>query len=477
LDFDFRIKYVKEKVHRRSAEGTLSMSIVAPFRGLTYNLDRVGDIERVVTPPYDVISEKEQEEYYQRDAHNVIRLILGKKKVGDSDWDNRYTRAADLFWRWESEEIVVRSQFPSLYLTSIAYRSPHAKETKIRWGYIALVRIEENNSPVIRPHEKTFSFHREDRLKLMKASNAQFSPVFGLYEDRENVVFSKFKKTAESPPMISFQDRDGHSYKMWEVSTRSVLESVAAEMSSKSIVIADGHHRYETARNFRNLMRARYGLHHNERAYDFVMMYLTNIADKGLTILPSHRLLKSLPEAKIPHLPSAVRQWFDVSPFPFSANNREKVKQAFTRALQECGRSTTAIGFCHAGSRHFYLLRLKPEVRAGISHDIHPSLAKLDVLVLSRLIFEGILGLESDDLNDENIIHYESDGDKALSSVFSGVYQMAFIVNPTKIEQILEVTGSSLLMPPKSTYFYPKVLSGLVFNKIDPHETIQIHGQ
>ena len=450
------------------------MSVVAAFKGVTYNVDKIINFERIVTPPYDVIPEAEQEEYYEIDPYNIIRLILGKKKIGDSDWDNRYTRAADLFKRWDSEEILIRSQFPSIYLISIEYQSPDKTEMRTRWGFIALVRIEENDSSVILPHEKTFTFHREDRLKLMRACNAQFSPVFGLYEDQANVVMSKFGKIMDAPPKISFKERSGCSYKMWEVNTASVIKDIASEMSSKSITIADGHHRYESARNFRNLMRSRHGIHEFGRPYEYVMMYLSNITDKGLTILPSHRLIKSYPDFKIPKFLSVARTWFDIIPFPFSNNDQERVKKTFLDELQRHGRNTTAIGFCHSGSRSFYLLCLKSGAREALGNDLHPLLKELDVLTLSRLILQRILGIKREDLDDEKIIQYESNTGAALSSVLSGDYQMVFLLNPTKIKQIIEVTGNFLLMPRKSTYFYPKILTGLVFNKIDPHEIIQI---
>lgn len=448
------------------------MAIVAPFRGVTYNYDKITNIERVVTPPYDVISDRDQEEYYKKDPYNLIRLILGKKKVGDSDWDNRYTRAADLFKRWESDEIFIRSKSPSIYLLSIKYKSPDKMEIRTRWGFIALVRIEENDSSIILPHEKTFSFHREDRLKLMRTCNTQFSPVFGLYEDKANVIVSKFKKIKDSLPMISFRERGGYYYKMWEINIDSILKDIALEMSSKTIVIADGHHRLEAARNFRNIMRARHGVHRLERAYEYVMVYLTNIADKGLTILPYHRLFKSYPDFKLTKFLSSARKWFDVLHFPYSENDQEKVKKIFLNQLREYDRNKTAIGFYHSGSGIYYLLCLKPEARQVIGDDVHPSLKKLDVLALSRLIFQRILGIKREDLDDERIIQYESNTNKALSSVHSGKYQMVFLVNPTKIEQVMEVTGNSLLMPRKSTYFYPKILTGLVLNKIDSHETI-----
>lgn len=263
---------------------------------------------------------------------------------------------------------------------------------------------------------------------------------------------------------------------MWEVNSGSILKDIALKMSSKSIVIADGHHRFEAARNFRNLMRARYGVRRS-RAYEYVMMYLGNIADKGLTVLPYHRLLNSCPDFKMKTFLSSARKWFDILPFPFSTNNQEKIKRAFLDQLKEHGQNKTAIGFCHSGSRNYYVLCLKSGARENLGNDLHPSLKKLDVLALSRLIFQQTLGIKRDDLDDERIIQYESNTSRALSSVLSGDHQTVFLVNPTKIEQILEVTGNSLLMPRKSTYFHPKVLTGLVFNKIDPSEMIQIPGQ
>jgi uncharacterized protein (DUF1015 family) len=453
------------------------MPVVSPFRGVTYNVDKITSFERVVTPPYDVISEREQDDYYEIDPYNAVRLILGKKKIGDSDWDNRYTRAADMFKRWESESILVRSQSASIYPVSVEYESPDKTEMRTRWGFIVLVRIEENDSSLIIPHEKTFSFHREDRLKLMRACNAQFSPVFGLYQDQADVVMSKFGKIKDAPPKISFKEKGGYHYKMWEVSTASVIKDIALEMSSRSIIIADGHHRYESARNFRNLMRSRYGIHEFDRPYEYVMMYLSNMADKGLTILPSHRLFKSCPDFKVEKFLSAARTWFDVTPFPFSNSDQEEVKMAFLDGLERHGHHTTAIGFCYSGSRNFYLLDLKSGAREKLTNDLHASLKELDVLILSRLILQRILGIRREDLDDEQIIQYESNTGVALSSVLSGNNQMVFLLNPTKIEQIMGVTGNFLLMPRKSTYFYPKILTGLVFNKIDPQEIIQIPGQ
>jgi uncharacterized protein (DUF1015 family) len=450
------------------------MAIIAPFKGLTYNLNAMGDLSKLVAPPYDVISEDEQEAFHQIHPFNVIRLILGKKKIGDSDWDNRYTRSADQFRLWESNDILVRSDRPSVYLTSITYNPEDRGGPRIRWGLIVLVRIEDEGSGVILPHEKTFSAHKEDRLKLMKASSAQFSQIFGLYEDPENRVNDYLKSIIEMPPDISFGYKDGTSHQMWIVQNRSIIKKVSDALRDKSIFIADGHHRYETSRNFRNTMRARYELRPSLRSYEYVMTYLTNMDDPGLTILPSHRLIRRPGDFQFAPFLDALKQWFDISTLPSEGGNRKETIRQIKEWLEENGRETSVIGFRHHTESRTYLFRLKPGMRSKIGEDLHPSLKQLDVLVLSRLVLRETLGFSREDMDNEEIFHYESDMGKALSLVDSGDYQMVFLLNPTKIEHVKEVAGNSLVMPRKSTYFYPKILTGLVFNKIDPHEFIKV---
>ena len=450
------------------------MAVIGPFKGLTYNLERLDDISKLIAPPYDVISEEEQEGFYETDPYNVIRLILGKKKIGDSDWDNRYTRSADIYKRWESEEILIRTDNPSMYVTSLSYDPGDGRGLRVRWGLILLVRIEDEDSGVILPHERTFSAHRDDRLKLMRACSAQLSQVFGLYEDQENRVFGALAKAIEAPPSISCDFRDGTSHQLWVVQDRSIFKKVADAMSDKSIIIADGHHRYETSRNFRNMMRARHGWRPPNRAYEFVMMYLTNMNDVGMTILPSHRLIKECEPFQLGPFLDSLKQWFEIAVLSSSKSDPASQSLELKSMLEEKGRSTSAIGFrCH-GEKDCYLFSLKEGVRDDMGEDLHTSLKKLDVLVLSRFIFQKSLGFSKEDLDDEQIFHYQSDMVEALSLVDSGSYQMAFLLNSTKMEHVKEVTGNALIMPRKSTYFFPKVLTGLVFNKIDPYEIIEV---
>ena len=232
------------------------MAIIAPFRGLTYNYKLYPDISNLVTPPYDVISQNEQDEYYKTDPHNVIRLILGRKKAGDSDWDNRYTRAAEYFKRWESEGILIRARRPCMYITSMTYDPGTGEGLRSRWGLISLVRIEEPDSGIILPHEKTFSAHKDDRLKLMRACNAQFSQIFGLYEDTKGEAIKACRKFIDTPPEIEFDFKDGTQHRLWILQNPPLFKKLSDILKKKPIFIADGHHRYETTRSYRDIMRA-----------------------------------------------------------------------------------------------------------------------------------------------------------------------------------------------------------------------------
>lgn len=446
------------------------MAIVAPFRGMTYSFETLDDPSSLMAPPYDVITAEEQEAYYQAHPYNVIRLILGKGKTGDTDWDNRYTRAAEDFKRWESNTVLLRSNTPSMYMTSLTFDPGDGNGSRTRWGLIALVRIEDEGSAVILPHEKTFSAHKDDRFRLMRACNAQFSQIFTLYEDPENEVMGYLKEVMETRPRISFEFHDRTRHRMWTVRDKVLMKKIAEALRHRPFYIADGHHRYETARNYRNVMGARYGEKPPNRAFEYVMMYLTSMNDQGLLILPSHRLIKKSREFQLGPFLHRIQRWFDIAVASPGASSASGLKEA----LGQVGRNTAAFGFHVHGNANYFLLSLKEGMRDEWGDDFHPSLRKLDVHLLSRLILEKGLGFSKEDLDNDGIFHYESDMAKAISQVDDGSYQMAFLLNPTRIEQVKEVAEHSLMMPRKSTYFYPKVITGLVFNKIDPLEIIQI---
>ena len=449
------------------------MAIIAPFRGLTYNYKEINDLEKIITPPYDVISEKEQEEYYNSHPNNIIRLELGKKKESDSDLENRYTRAADYLKKWESDAILTRSGEDTIYLTSHSYDPGDGNGTRIRWGFVALVKIEEEGSGVILPHERTFSAHKDDRLKLLKACSTQLSQVFGLYDDSGDRMLDELRKFSNTLPEISFTFKDGTEHKMWCITDIDAIKKVAISMKDKSIFIADGHHRYETSRDFRNFMRGKNGPGAN-KPYEYLMMYLTDMGEEGLTILPSHRLIKKVEGFELVSFLEKAGQYFEIEKMlPGESRAKEHLTE-LKSVLAEKGAENSAFIFHCSQDSGYYLMSLKPGTMDEMEKDLHPSLRKLDVIVLSRLIFQKSLGFTKADLDKDSIFQYNSNLLSALALVDSGECEITFLLNPTKIEQVQEIARGSLIMPRKSTYFYPKVLTGMVLNKIDPDDKIQI---
>jgi uncharacterized protein (DUF1015 family) len=450
------------------------MAVIAPLRGITYNIDLVGDMSLVTAPPYDVITEEDRRRYYSLHPNNIVRLILGEKRKGDTDWDNRYTRAADFLRRWQEERILVRSERPAIYLTSHTFPWGGEGQSLTRWGIIALVRIEEEDSGIILPHERTFSAHKDDRLNLMRACSAHFSQIFSLYDDPSQIVLSLCKRYTESRPKFQFRFEDGSLHSMWEIYSVEAHERLQRFFLERPLYIADGHHRYETSRNFRNIMRARYGRRPGNRSYEFTLMYLCAIQDRGLKVLSSHRMIR--PGRPLGHkdLLDRVSDFFHIEAATLSNLNPEQDAKALSRILAERGSEGTSFALIAPRPDNCHILKLKEGMEEYLGEDLHPCLKKLDVLVLSRLILQRGLQFTREELDDDRLIHYQSDTAKALASIQAGDYSMGFVLNPTRVEQVREVADNRLVMPRKSTFFHPKVLSGLVLNKIDPNESITV---
>ncbi len=449
------------------------MAKIAPFRGLTYNFKKITDLAQIITPPYDIISEKEQEGYYNTHPNNIIRLELGKKMASDNDTDNRYTRAAAYLKEWEANDILIRAKKETIYLTSHSYDPGDGSGTKVRWGFISLVKIEEEGSGVILPHEKTFSAHKDDRLKLLKACSTQLSQVFGLYDDAGSGILDTLRKFTVNAPDASFTFTDGTGHKMWCITDTEAISKVKGFMAKKPIFIADGHHRYETSRNFRNYMREKHGTG-EERSYEYVMMYLTDMGEDGLTILPSHRLIKMDRPFDPALFLEKASPCFRIEKLKIERSDDARFAMTLKNRLAENGIKTPSFIFYSKKGQDFCLMGLKNGVADKFLNDLHPALAKLDVIILSRLILQQVMEFTNTDMDNDSLFHYNSNIASTISSVDSGEFDIAFLINPTKIGQVQEIASASQVMPRKSTYFYPKVLTGMVLNKIDPDDRISI---
>jgi len=442
------------------------MAQIVPFRGILYNPEKINDFSDVVAPPYDVISPQQQDQLHQRHPNNVIRLILGKVKKNDTAQNNRYTRAAAFFKTWLEEKILVRDQLPALYLSSVAF--PIENSFVTRFGLVALVRLEPFEKGVVLPHEKTFSKVKSERLELMKACHANFSPIFSLYSDHNGILETSKQVAVHHAPDMEMFDSNGFLQKLWRITDTSVHQAISEAMVNKTIFIADGHHRYETALNYRDWVARHTRNFSDDHPANFLMMSLSSMEDPGLVILPAHRILSHVGAEALDAFSKKIEQYFEIKTFDFKHREMDTVREQFIKALHS-NNERNCIGVYMKNHQAFTLLILKPGMMEKLfSDEIPKSLRNLDVTVLTRLIFMDILGFDQNRLDNEKLITYASEDKEAIATVLNGDYDVTFILNPTKIEQVQQVARKGLIMPRKSTYFYPKVISGHVLNSLVP---------
>ncbi len=448
------------------------MALVAPFKGLHYNPAKVADLTEVVTPPYDVIKPAEREAFAARNPHNMVHLILPQALPGDDRLRNRYTRAAALFRQWQREEVLLRDSEPAFYYWETDFEIQGARHT--RKGLAALVRLEPLSGGAIKPHEQTFSAAKADRLELFKQARAHFSPIFSLYPDPDHQVLRTLQDALPPASLENFQDTLGYQQRLYRVTDPGALQAVHQAMAGMTLFIADGHHRYETSLNYQKLLKQQYPQASPQAPFNYTLMYLSNIFDPDLVILMAHRLLggprvKQLDEAWVL---GRLKEYFEIVSLPAADEFGEAYEDFLQQTLAETPPQETAFILLGFG-RKAWLLKMRPGVRQKqLARQMHPALAQLDVAVLNYLIFEKVLGLDAQALDDQETFKYSSKISEVVSAVTQRDARLAFILNPTRIEQVQEVASAGLTMPRKSTYFYPKVMTGLVMNPINPEEEI-----
>lgn len=440
------------------------MAEVVPFTGIQYNPELIGDMAAVVAPPYDVITPEEQDAFYARHPHNVIRLIMGKNQPGDNTVDNVPIRSARTFEQWLNDGVLVKDPAPAFYLTTVDY-TIEGRPFR-RFGLIGCVRLEPFEKGIILPHERTFSKVKSERLLLRKACHANFSSIFGLYQGGTEIM-GRMQAVAENqPPSMDLVDDHGHRHRLWRLDDDQSIMRLSGFFGSKRIYIADGHHRYETALNYRKWVQATQADFTPDHPANYVMMSLSSMADPGLTILPAHRLIRQLPDAVAADLLRKAPDYFDIVPTPLEGPLSDALDR-FKATLGVHG-DKHAIGlFSRYGSAAAQVMVLKEGVMARLfAGEIPGPLLDLDVTVLTHLVMMRLMGLDQAFLDDETTILYRPDIHAAVRAVGKGDAAVAFILNPTRIEQVRKVAEHGLIMPRKSTYFYPKVICGQVFNRL-----------
>ena len=438
------------------------MAEVAPFKAIVYNTRTVLDMADVVTPPYDVISPGEQDAFHTRHPKNIVRLILGKPESSDSETENPHTRAACFFDEWKNDGTLVTDPAPAFYLTTHEFH--HAGSRVSRLGVLARVRLEPFDKGIVRPHEKTFSKVKSERLSLFKRCHANFSPIFTLFPDEGGKIFSMLSGlAAKNAPDLDFTESVGHRHRMWRITDPAGQAAFSGALSKSEVFIADGHHRYETALNYLAWREEKEGPLPPDHPARFVLMYLCSMDDPGLVILPAHRMLTRLSPEALARLDSEVPRYFSIETFPLSGDGRPRALAALSATPPE----TTGILLLIAGAPFAQLLTLKPGVMDSLFSDVlAPSLRRLDVSVLTHLLFQEILGLTPADMDDADLLRYTINADTLASEVISGRMAAGFVINPSRICEVRDVARDGLVMPRKSTYFYPKVVTGLVMNSL-----------
>ena len=440
--------------------GFLLMAHIEPFRAFRYDPSKV-PLAQVATQPYDKITPAMQDRYYGASPYNLVRIILGKRDPGDGPENNPYTRAAKSFRDWRQQGILTQDPAPSIYRYVQRFAAPSAASSDAlqfeRQGFIALGKIEDYAAAVVFRHEQTLAKPKADRLDLLRATRAHFGQIFMLYNDPSAEVEQAI--TTSDPATMEMTDEYGVSHRVWRVSDPRTIDEVRNKMRDKKLIIADGHHRYETALTYRNERRAGANAASSPAPYEFAMMTFVNMASPGLLILPTHRVIHGLANFSADNFKAGASRFFTVD----EADHDVSPKRA-TSILGEAGHTGTAL-VAVTSDRAFLLSR--PKFPDEVLKNVSLRQQSLDVVQLHKCLLEEVLGISEAAIRDQTNVSYIRNSEEAINSVRSGNADVAFLMNPVRIEQVRDIAFSGEVLPQKSTDFYPKLLSGLTIYALE----------
>ncbi len=422
------------------------MAEIRPFRALRFNTDNAGDISELVCPPYDIISEEQRLGYLSKNPNNIIRLELPKG-------EDPYNEAGATLNKWLEEGILMQDEQEGIYIYEEEF-TVNGLHTSFK-GCIVRVKLEEFSKGIVLPHEETLSKAKEDRFNLMKATDCNFSQIYSLYMDPQHFVTKKLDELSTSKPVYEITDSDEVTHRLWIVTDKKETEAICAAFADKKLYIADGHHRYETALNYRNYCREN---NKGSGAEDYVMMMLVDMEHPGLVVLPTHRIVRDLESFDSDKLIEGCREYFDVS-------EKDDVSEAEADLKELYDQGKKAFAFYSGGKGYELLVLRDTDVLAKLLPEKSAASQGLDVTVLHTLVLEKILGIDAENMAKQINLTYVKQFNDAVDSVRSGKAQCAFILNPTKVTEIRDVAAAGEKMPQKSTYFYPKLITGFVMNR------------
>jgi uncharacterized protein (DUF1015 family) len=420
------------------------MAEVQPLRALHYDTAVVGPLPDVVAPPYDVIDEGQRAALLERSPFNVVAVDLPQEGPGGRD---RYESAGELFESWQLQGALVRDPEPALWAHTQDYTGPDG-HSRTRRGFFCRVRIEEFGAGRIRPHERTHPGPKEDRLRLTRATRANVSPIFSLFSDPAGASWRALEPSTEREPWGEVTDADGTVHRLWRVSDPAAIAAVQSATQKAELLIADGHHRYETMQAYADEIGG-------EGEHRYILMCLVALKDPGLTVFPTHRMVRGLDDERLQALEQALARDFEIAEVPLE------------QIAPTPGGGPLELGFIDRRTARPLRLRLKDQAIADAALEGHSEAYRhLDTGVLETLVLKNDLSLSDEDIAHFNGLFYARDTAEALAMVASGEYDAAFLMRPTPVEQVRDVAAAGENMPPKSTYFYPKLLTGLLFNPL-----------
>ena len=447
------------------------MAQVYPFRAFRYNPERAA-FDRVLTQPYDKISPTMQEKYYAADPHNLISVEKGRAYAGDTPQNNVYTRAAAAIEDWIRNHVVVQDPAPSFYAYTQEYTVPGSEERRPRRGFIGAGKLEEYSAGVVFRHEHTLSGPKADRLELLRHTKTHTGQLFMLYSDPQRRIDGILAEVESSAaPATEMCDEYGVLHRVWVIAEPQRVAAIQKAMEDQKLVIADGHHRYETALNYRNECRTRARKIDPEASYERAMMGFFNARSEGLTILPGHRVAAHIHDFSWSGVRRYLEPWLAAEAFPFSSEEKKAAVQKSFLAKLVSSRAKRAIGVYPAAEpqkRAFYMLTLREGVNlAQLLPSVSALQRELDVVLLHEGILEPALGITPQAVAAEANLTYEREASAALDAVDSGRAQISFLLNPCDVEQVMKIATAGEVMPQKSTDFYPKLLSGITMYRVD----------
>lgn len=426
------------------------MAVIKPFKGMRFDTEKAGELKTLCCPPYDIISEEQRKEFIAQNEYNVIRLELPR------EGEDVYARAGEVLDLWRSQGVLIYEDRPAIYVYEMEFNA-YNKRRSVK-GIIARVKVEPFSKGVILPHEFTLSKAKTDRFNLMKATNCNFSQIYALYMDSEHTTLNTIDELSTGDAPYEFTDDDRITHRLWVITDEAVIAKLCADFEDRKLYIADGHHRYETALNYRDYCREN-GISKEGDAQDYQMMYLVDMEHPGLVVFPTHRMVRDLPSFDKNIVLDGCKEYFETEKFDSVGNMNTLLSKKYKEGKK-------AFAF-YVGKGEWYMLTLKDiGVMSSVLPDLSAASQQLDVSVLHSLILEKTMGIDKENMANQINLTYTKFFEEAILKVDKGEFQCSFILNPTRVTEIRDVAAEGEKMPQKSTYFYPKMITGMVMNDI-----------